>query len=204
MGTRDFKLRAKDNLRGQWPLLVVITLLVLFVTGAGANNLRFESEQGTNVSLNLITFLLNGPINLGMALLYLGLEQTKTARLESFLEGFRSFLDAFLLNLLTMAFVILWSLLLVVPGIIAAIRYSMAYLIMAEDPGMTPRKALDASKALMAGHKAEYALFVLSFIGWGILTIITFGLASLYLIPYFNASKVNFYHAIKGEPSHRA
>jgi uncharacterized membrane protein len=87
----------------------------------------------------------------------------------------------------------------VVPGIIAAIRYAMAYLIMAEDPAMTPFKALEASKALMAGHKADYALFVLSFIGWGIVSLLTFGLGTLYLLPYFNASKVNFYQAIKGD-----
>ncbi len=199
MSYQQLKSEARKNLEGQWPLLVGVTLLVMIVTSVGFNSLRVGGEEGARASIDLISLILSGPVNLGVALLYLELRKTGVARIEPLLEGFRRFIDAFMLHLITMVFIFLWSLLLVVPGIIAAIRYAMAYLIMAEDPAMTPFKALEASKALMAGHKADYALFVLSFIGWGIVSLLTFGLGTLYLLPYFNASKVNFYQAIKGD-----
>jgi uncharacterized membrane protein len=119
------------------------------------------------------------------------------ANIADLFLGFKRFKDTFLLNFFTSLFVMLWTLLLIVPGIIAAIRYSMAYLIMAENPDMTALESITASKMLMEGHKMDFFSFVFSFAGWFLLGIFTIGIGFLYLVPYYNAAKVEFYEAIK-------
>ncbi|MBV1758485.1 MAG: DUF975 family protein [Dethiosulfatibacter sp.] len=91
---------------------------------------------------------------------------------------------------------VLWTFLLVVPGIIAAIRYSMGYYLMAENPDITFIEAINTSSKIMYGHKMDFFTFFLSFIGWFFLSVITFGLGFLYLIPYYQMSKLNFYRRI--------
>ena len=71
-----------------------------------------------------------------------------------------------MLNLLITLKVIAWSLLFVIPGIVAAYRYSMATYIMAENPGMQATEAIERSKALMDGRKGDLFCLDLSFIGW--------------------------------------
>lgn len=76
--------------------------------------------------------------------------------------------------------VLLWGLLLVVPGIIAAIRYSLAPYYLAENPDMTPSEAIEASKAAMQDQKMNYFMLMLSFIGWALLSdAVQLGLMSL-------------------------
>ena len=73
----------------------------------------------------------------------------------------------------------------------------MAPYILAENPELTARQALNLSKEITYGHKMELFVLDLSFIGWCLLGAITFGLAFIYVAPYMNATKANFYNAIK-------
>jgi uncharacterized membrane protein len=74
----------------------------------------------------------------------------------------------------------------------------MGYYLMVENPDMEPMEAIRKSSELMDGHKMEFFSFVLSFIGWFIVSVITFGLGFLMLIPYYQMSKLNFYRKITG------
>jgi len=105
------------------------------------------------------------------------------------------------LNLLITLKVIAWSLLFVIPGIVAAYRYSMATYIMAENPGMQATEAIERSKALMDGRKGDLFCLDLSFIGWAILASITFGIGYLWLIPYIYTAYAAFYETLKKETS---
>lgn len=87
--------------------------------------------------------------------------------------------------------------LLVIPGIIKGLSYSMATYILADHPEMTARQALNESKRIMDGHKMDLFLLELSFIGWLLLVGITCGIAIIYVGPYMNATMVNFYNSIK-------
>jgi len=100
---------------------------------------------------------------------------------------------AFILGLVTGLFVFLWMLLLIVPGIIAAYRYAMAMYILAENPDIGVMEALRESKRLMAGRKMKLFLLHLSFIGWGLLSLLTFGIGLLFLIPYISAAEATFF-----------
>lgn len=199
----EFKIKAKEKLSGNWPTLIVVTLIFFIVTGLGNENAKdLPSGASANYRANigsLISLLLSGPITLGIANFYLRLVEKSEVRIERFFDGFKNFLNAFILHVVTTLFIVLWTLLFIVPGIIAAIRYSMAYLIMSENPDMTPMEAINKSKILMAGHKMEYFSFVLSFIGWVLVGLLTLGLGFFYLYPYFNASKIYFYKALLGE-----
>jgi uncharacterized membrane protein len=73
----------------------------------------------------------------------------------------------------------------------------MSFYILAENPGMTAREALNESKRIMHGHKADYFVLSLSFIGWILLVSVTFGIAAIYVGPYVAATTANFYNAIK-------
>ena len=84
---------------------------------------------------------------------------------------------------LLVIYTFLWSLLLFIPGIIKGISYSMTYYIMRENPGMSGEQAIQRSMAMMRGHKMQYFLLFLSFIGWAILALIPAGLGFIWLIP---------------------
>jgi uncharacterized membrane protein len=96
-----------------------------------------------------------------------------------------------------MVFTILWAFLLIIPGIIAALRYSMAYYIMNDYPEISAMEAIERSKELMDGQKMRLFMLCLSFIGWFFVGIITLGLGFFYLMPYWNATVANFYEDLK-------
>ena len=95
-------------------------------------------------------------------------------------------------------FITLWSLLFVIPGIIAAFAYSQTIYIMLDNPQISPLEAIAASKQLMRGHKFEYFTLQLSFLGWACLSIFTFGLLGIWLNPYMQVTMANYYNALTG------
>lgn len=94
-------------------------------------------------------------------------------------------------------FTFLWSLLFVIPGIIAAYRYSQAIFILVENPDKGIMQCIRESKEMMVGHKWEYFVLELSFILWQLLGVITCGLALIYVYPYMSVTCANFYNSIK-------
>jgi uncharacterized membrane protein len=95
--------------------------------------------------------------------------------------------------------VFLWSLLLVIPGIVMSYAYSMVPYLMAENPGMGYRRALELSKAMTWGHKLDMFVLDLSFIGWYLLGALALGLGAFFVFPYDNATKAELYQVLKQE-----
>lgn len=75
--------------------------------------------------------------------------------------------------------------------------YSMAPYILAENPEMSAKEALEKSKQITQGHKSELFVLQLSFLGWILLSAVTLGIASIYVVPYMSATVANFYNSIK-------
>ena len=96
--------------------------------------------------------------------------------------------------LLMSIFIILWFLLLIIPGIIACLRYSQTYYILSEDENIGPLEAISKSKEMMVGNKWKLFCLYCRFIGWFILCIITLGFAGLYVGPYIIQCCANFYN----------
>ncbi|HOJ41736.1 MAG TPA: DUF975 family protein, partial [Candidatus Syntrophosphaera thermopropionivorans] len=120
-------------------------------------------------------------------------------KIEEMFNGFKYFGRALGTYLLMTLYILLWSILLIVPGIIAAISYSMTFFILAENPNIKAADALRLSKQMMYGHKTQYFMLMLSFIGWFLLSILTFGIGLLFLYSYITMASTIFYQQIKGE-----
>ena len=92
----------------------------------------------------------------------------------------------------------LWTLLLVVPGIIKHYEYRMIPYILAENPTMPREEAFQISRRMMMGQKMDVFVLDLSFIGWFILEKISFGLAGLFFVrPYYETVFAELYEANK-------
>ena len=108
---------------------------------------------------------------------------------------FRNVWGMFLMAL----FVNLWSLLLIVPGIIKMYAYSMTPYILVDYPELSANQAINLSRKMMKGHKFDLFFLHLSFIGWGILTLFTAGVGMLWLMPYMMTAQAAFYQDIKAD-----
>ena len=94
---------------------------------------------------------------------------------------------------------VLWSLLLIIPGIIKAFSYAMTPYILEENPELSASEAIHRSRMMMRGHKFDLFWLYLSFIGWGILCIFTFGIGYLWLAPYVETAQAAFYEEVKAD-----
>lgn len=101
--------------------------------------------------------------------------------------------------LLANVYTFLWSMLFIIPGIIKGYSYAMTFFIAKDNPNLSAEEAIQASMKLMDGNKMKLFLLDLSFIGWIILSIITFGLGFLFVTPYMNNARAAFYEDIAGD-----
>lgn len=147
-----------------------------------------------SLALSIAVILFSGALALGHCKYYIDLvAENRQDEVSVIFSRFDIFLKAMGLNLFMALFIWLWSLLFIVPGIIATYRYRLAPYLMAENPGLGIREAVNMSKELMAGHKWRLFCLELSFIGWGILSALTCGIGDLWLQPYISAATAAFY-----------
>jgi len=184
----ELRKSSRQQLKGNWggPILAcllytVIVAAVAFIPLAGA----------------IITTIIAGPFVLGIMIYFLSFVRGQQPKVDIIFSGFKTFGKALGLYLLMNLYILLWTLLLIVPGIIMSFAYSQAFLILADNPDMKVTEALRASKAMMKGYKMKFFLLGLSFIGWCLLGALTLGIGYLWLIPYMEAAYVNFYEDIK-------
>ena len=188
MNYREMKDRAKTQLKVRYWYVFLLTLIVGIISGA-------------SIPL-IIGLLIMGPLTVGLsfALIYVVENPNGSDNYELLFEGFKqSFVTSFLAILLVRLFTFLWSLLFVIPGIIKGLSYSMTSFIIAENPMIDPMDAIAKSQELMRGHKFELFMLHLSFIGWYLLGIITFGIGLFFIIPYVQTAIANFYVELRGK-----
>lgn len=111
------------------------------------------------------------------------------------------FKTAFFARFLTGLYILLWSLLLIIPGIMAAYSYALTPYILVENPDMTASEAIARSKELMAGNRWRLFCLQISFIGWHILAALTLGIGNLWLTPYTHAADAAFYRDLVPAPA---
>ncbi|MBR7108094.1 MAG: DUF975 family protein [Lentisphaeria bacterium] len=148
----------------------------------------------------VFVFIVGGAVKVGYCRFLIDQFDRKEPKFAVLFSKFNRFGKCLLLNFLTGLFTFLWSLLLIVPGIIAAYRYAMAPFILAEHPEMTPMECLRASKEMMMGNKSRLFCLECSFIGWMVLGALTYGIGSLIVAPYMAAAKAAFYRTLNPAP----
>ena len=118
---------------------------------------------------------------------------------NSFREGFKPYWRSVWAYLFRGILITLWSLLLVIPGIIKSLSYAMTMYIVKDHPELTVNEAIDLSKDMMYGHKYDLFYLYISFIGWYLLSILTLGIGTFWLMPYIESAQASFYEDVKAE-----
>ena len=140
--------------------------------------------------------LLGSALLVGFYYAFINGSITHQYSLEDLFFGFKEGLaNRILLSILKTIFIFLWSILFIIPGIVKTYSYSLAEYISLQNKDLTWKECLDESRRLMDGHKMEMFVLDLSFIGWMILCVFTFGIGMLFLHPYMQATKVEYIDA---------
>lgn len=179
-----FMRKAKLQLAGFWMDAAIATLIYLVIMGA--------------VSCTAVgELILYGPLTFGYVL-YIGcLVDTKNSKLDLLFSGFNRFVETLIAGLLFSVATAIGFALLIVPGIIVALGFSMTFFIMADDQNISGIDAMKQSWAMMTGHKWDYFCLQLRFIGWAILASITCGIGWIWLYPYMLTASLNFYRQLR-------
>ncbi|HEY5653788.1 MAG TPA: DUF975 family protein [Pontiella sp.] len=178
-------------------IFVGVAGLVVGVAG-GASGADIELAGGiVQIIANLGQLIIYGAVIVGFMGFFLGIAQEGDARLELLFVGFRRFWKSFGVYFFYTLFVYLWTSLFIIPGIIAAYRYMMAFFIIADDEDCGALEAISRSKAMMVGNKWKFFCLQWRFLGWGILCVMTFGIGFLWVIPYMQTSFAKFYEDVK-------
>lgn len=208
----ELRAQARERLEGQWGTFVLMTFLMLVIQtilqipGYIGSLLEVLSPENVLASLSFsnisnILSLLALPLSWGLTVSLLRNHREESVDLENLFDGFRGgrytrvFCALFLINLFTF----LWALLLIIPGIMKAFSYALTPYILLDDPELTARQAITRSCEIMQGRRWKLFCLYLSFIGWGILSLLTFGIGFLWLVPYMNASIAAFYEDARAE-----
>lgn len=181
---------ARVALQGKWPMAAVAALIYSVVLGG---------LSAIPVIGGLCSIFVGLPVAYGFVIVMLGVLKGKDIDFGVLFEGFQDYGRIFVTKLLQMVYTILWSLLLVIPGIIKGYSYAMTDYILKEDPEMKNNAAIEKSMAMMEGNKMKLFLLDLSFIGWAILSLITFGIGFFFLQPYMQVARAAFYEDLKAQ-----
>lgn len=194
----ELKQQAKEQLKGNvgsYFLVLLAYLGIAFAIGFVGGLLSLILPILGTIAM----YVALPPLMIGFYMVFLNGTYGDRPKASTLFEGYKKeyFGKSIILYFLVVIFTCLWSLLLVIPGIIMAFAYSMSWFILAENPNMTAREAIRESKEIMNGHKMDFFVLSLSFIPWILLVYVTLGIASIYVMPYMQLTITNFYHNIK-------
>ena len=150
--------------------------------------------DGLSYSLDLITLLLGGVISVGLCRFLLDMAtKRREPRFNTLFSRFNIYLKTLGLNILITLAVLAGTLLFIIPGIIVSLMFSQAFYILSEDPSKSITQCINESVKLMNGHKWDLFYLNLTFIGWWLVSILTLGIAALWVAPYQKLTEANFY-----------
>ena len=210
----EYKNASLDRLRGNWKPVVLASLVVMlisFVVVGAIQGPSFIVGNTVPPNLGLLFGLFGGSMVLYIFVLYpLMLGYTNSMRLvyerrdyeathNMFAIAKSNYLHKVAGMFLYYLKIVLWTMLFFIPGIIMTFAYAMTPYILEEHPEISAWDASTRSREMMAGHKFSLFWLYLSFIGWVVLSILTFGIGMLWLSPYVSCSEIGFYNDLKAE-----
>ena len=209
---QEYKNMALASLKGKWAPAVVagIVLMAFVYVIMGPYIVTYEltmNQIPVNPIFALVALamyilampLVFVPLNLGYTYAANRVYVEGDSRLTGnmFRDGFgrwgRNVWGMFLVGLFTS----LWSLLLIVPGIVKSYAYAMTPYILIDNPELSANQAINLSQKMMKGHKLDLFFLHLSFVGWIFISIFTLGIGSLWLNPYIMTTQAAFYQDLK-------
>lgn len=210
MRIRDIKKDALASLKGRWGIAILLTIIAYAIymiipalaeiMASGGFEAWFNEENTSPAASGLSTLLSLALVPLLLSYYWVFLDmrrgrEVSVGSLFSNLSG-KLYIKTIGLYLLVLIYTMLWTFLLIVPGIIKGIAYSQSIYILRDNPGIVINDAITQSRKLMDGYKGKYFLLNLSFIGWGALCILTLGIGFIWLAPYISSSLASFYQTL--------
>ena len=179
----ELRAEARVALTDKWVMGAVTTLVfgaVSYIPVVGSILVALPMMYG--YSIVMLSVMRGGEMNIG-----------------GLFDGFNDFGRVVGTKLLQAIYTFLWMLLLVIPGIIKSYSYAMTDFILKDEPLLANNAAIEKSMAMMDGNKMKLFLLDLSFIGWAILCLFTFGIGFLFLQPYVQSAHAAFYEDLKAQ-----
>jgi uncharacterized membrane protein len=186
---KDYRNEAWLKISGKWGTLALIYFLSELIIGGCAA----LSWLGVGV---VAAIIVTGPLMLSLSKIALKVVRVQNFQIENIFDGFNYLANSIILWVINNIFIFLWSLLLVIPGIVKAYSYSMSYYILADNPNMPANEARKLSMVMMEGNKWRLFCLHLSFIGWFILCCLTFGILTFWVSPYVQTAEAAFYQSL--------
>lgn len=195
------KKNAKNQLKGNWCIAVITFLVGGIILGVIPSITTFVESKGIECILGIVVILISGSIVYGMYRFALSFTEGKKPQFSELFSGFdgKVFLKCLGLYIIMTIAITIGFIILIVPGIIISLMYSQAYFILCEDNSKSVMQCLKESAEMMKGHKWEYFVLILSFLGWAVLCCVTCGIASLWVVPYEYVTFANYYNDLKSK-----
>ena len=189
------------TLEKKWGI-AVLAFVVICVVEIVVDMIAAQLGQGLEgpmgeIYIGSIFRILLLPLGLGWAYFTLKLARYNTPKVEDVFVGFKDYKRIFLTLLYKAIYIFLWSLLLIVPGIVKSYSYAMTEYLLIDNPQLKYDAAITASSQLMKGKKWDLFVLDLSFIGWAILCLVTCGIGFIFLAPYRRTAHAHFYEDLR-------
>jgi uncharacterized membrane protein len=196
MGSNQyFKNKALASLEGNWGTAAIATLIIAVISGgiSSAVSMPFGNDFAAGMSINSIWSLLCLPLQWGYTVFFLNLIRKDDFNYERLFDGYKDFARTFLMEFLYVVAMLIGFCFFIIPGIIIAIGLMMAPYILKDDQQISAMDALKKSWEVTKGHKMKIFWLGLSFIGWGILCLMTLGIGFFFLTPYMYTTFAHYY-----------
>lgn len=197
---QEYKNAALAALKGNWKQAVLITFVMFAI--AVVPSLLGESESTFAAILSIaLSVCVLMPLSVGIYAAFRRLynEGHPEIAKNTFNAAFENWAHNVGGVLLMAVYIFLWTLLLIIPGLIKSFSYSLTPLILNERPELSANEAIDLSMKMMDGHKLDLLILYLSFIGWYLLAFLTLFIGMLWVAPYQYTTFVAFYEDVKAE-----
>jgi uncharacterized membrane protein len=179
---------AELALNNKWGKSILVNLtyiaIVFLVAYVKKYELNFLDTIYRDIIQTVISLIITGPFCLGLYKYHLSIARKENPAYETMFDGFRDFKRAFIAYILSFIYTTLRLLLLIIPGIIAALNYALVYFILLDDKEISASEAILKCKKMMYGHRKRLFYLTLRFLGLGVLSIFTLFIGLLWLIPY--------------------
>lgn len=217
----ELKEKALTSLKNNWGMPIVIGLLFVLIACAATSVLSgiillisfvpsiilsFSLDilavkaisEGIHYIFSVAANLVLAPLSLGYINYFLMFSKRQKPELGNLFDGYKNSPGISIIATLIMSiYIFLWSLLFIIPGIIKSFSYAMTLYIIADNPKISALDAIKRSEKMMEGHKWDFFVLELSFLGWAILSLFTCGIGLLFLFPYIETAKAHFYLTLK-------
>ena len=218
MKLRDIRANARESLKGNW-LVAIIASFIAGTFGASGSGVSTSATEDVDFSVLdqltstelittiavfggvvlfglIVSVLISALISVGYAQFNIDLIDGVKPKIVTMFSKGKQIGTAIVANILVFLRVLVGTIFFIIPGIIATYQYAMVNYIIAENPGISAREALEMSKEMMRGNKFRFFCLGLSFFGWALVVVLTCGIAAIWVGPYMQASFAAFYRDI--------